>query len=203
MCLRVGLTLLSLPVLTACTAPLDPTSLLLAGNWAALLLQRGSCPRPASLDGHQTPVELYRSMRACLHRSDPDTAALLFALAAAYGRYDSLRVADPRAHRASTRLRLGALEQLSDPQRQALAAGVAAVLADPGRRPDLCAAIERIGPPSYSPDYLLAHGRMALSRAAGPGVRPPRMPASVPVQPFDGSAAWNQVLDTVLRCDKT
>lgn len=154
----------------------------------------------ASLDGSQTPEQLYRGVAACLRRSEPDAAVLLFSLAVAYGRYDTLRVADPSAHQAGSLLRLVALQRLNEPQRQALSRGLAAGLSDTGSRPDLCATIERIGPPTYRPDYMLNHGEAGLRR--GLSGASANLPNASLVPNFDGDAAWNQVLDGLLRCSK-
>lgn len=194
--------LLWLPALAGCVAAIDPVSLRLASRLLAPALQPDRCPRLASLDGSQTPEQLYRGVAACLRGSDPDTAVVLFGLAAAYGRYDSLRVADSTAHQAGMVLRLAALQQLDEPQRQTLATSLAAALSEPDGQPDLCAAIERIGPPTYQPDYMLRHGQVALRRSlSGAGSSPPP-PESGLVEGFDGNAAWNQVLDRLLRCSK-
>lgn len=196
-----ALILLLLPALSGCLSPLGPP-LLLARRLMQSGLPRRDCPRLASLDGSQTPEQLYRGVASCLRGSDPDSAVVLFSLAAAYGRYDALRVADPSAHQAGTLLRLVALRQLDAAQRQLLSRGIATTLSEAGGKPELCATIERIGPPTYRPDYMLRHGLVALKQslpdagAASRGASPGLVPG------FDGDAAWNQVLDRFLRCSK-
>ncbi len=194
--------LLLLPALAGCLSPLG-SPLLMAGALVQRGLRSSGCPRLASLNGSQTPEQLYRGAAACMRRSDTDTAVVLFSLAAAYGRYDALRVSDPSAHQAGMLLRLVALEQLNEPQRRALSSGVAAALSESGRKPELCATIERIGPPTYQPDYMVRHGLASLRRSL-PDARPSAAPA-VParVEGFDSDAAWNQVLDRFLRCSRT
>lgn len=178
---RISLALLGLsPLISSCMTSL-PAPLLLAGQLPATLLDQG-CPRLANLNGSQTPEQLYAGMTACLRRSERARAVLLFSLAAAYGRYDALRLADPAAHRGSTLLRIRALQQLDLSERRLLAEGLATALSEGGHRADLCAAIERIGPPTYRPG---ATGRHALVRG------------------FDADSSWNQVLDRFLRCSKT
>jgi hypothetical protein len=194
--------LLLLPALVSCIGPVVPP-LLLARSLMAMALRSGGCPPLASLDGSQTPLQLYRGVAACMRRSDTDTAVVLFSLAVAYGRYDALRVADPSAHQAGMLLRLVALQRLDEAQRQALSRGMSVAQSEAGRRQNLCAAIERIGAPTYRPDYMSRHGAMALRRSFSEQ-RPPASRASPErVQDFDGEAAWNQVLDRVLRCSST
>lgn len=194
--------LLLLPALAGCIGPFVPP-LLLARSLMAATLRSGGCPRLASLDGSQTPEQLYRGVAACMRRSDTDTAVVLFSLAVAYGRYDALRVADPSAHQAGLLLRLVALQRLEEAQRQALSREMTMAQSEAGRRQNLCAAIERIGAPTYRPDYMSHHGAMALRRSFSEH-RPPAFRASSElVQGFDGEAAWNQVLDRVLRCSST
>ncbi len=193
--------LLLLPGLAGCLSPFG-TPVLVAGNLFRAVHQRSGCPRLSSLNGSQTPEQLYRSAAVCMRRADTDTAVVLFSLAGAYGRYDALRVSDPSAHQAGTLLRLVTLEQLNESQRQALSRGIAAALSEPGRQPELCATIERIGRPTYQPDYMVRHGLGSLRRSL-PGNRSAAVPASPDlVQGFDGDAAWNQVLDRFLRCSK-
>lgn len=193
---------LLLPALTGCVSPLGPPLLLAGSLLLPGRLLRDSCPRLSSLDGSQTPEQLYRGVSACMRSAERDSAVVLFSLAAAYGRYDALRVADPTAHQAGALLRLMALQQLDDSQRQALSTGIAEALSEPGRKPDLCATIERVGPPTYQPDYMLRHGQMALRRSLSGNRTVAPAPPSGLVPGFDGDAAWNQVLDRVLRCSK-
>lgn len=192
--------LLLLPALAGCLAPLHPGSLLLAGQLIGPMLQRQRCPRPAAIHAEQSPEELYAAMTACLRASEPDTALVLFTLAAAYGRYDALRVSDPSAHQAASVLRMLALQNLSASQRLELSSRVAALASDPRRLPDLCARIERIGPPAYPPDYMVKHGlrelRRGLTRQPGDR-RPPAL-----VENFDAATAWNRVLDRDVGCSK-
>lgn len=195
---------LLLPALAGCLAPFS-APLLVAGTLVQAGLRGRGCPSLESLDGSQTPEQLYRGAAHCMRRSDTDTAVVLFSLAAAYGRYDALRVSDPSAHQAGMLLRLVALQQLDEPQRQALSSGVAAALSEPDRKPELCATIERIGPPTYRPDYMVRHGLASLRRSLPDADAGAAAASAVPplVQGFDGDAAWNQVLDRFLRCSKT
>ncbi len=194
--------LLLLPALAGCIGPFVPP-LLLARSLMAVSQRSGGCPRLASLDGSQTPLQLYRGVAACMRRSDTDTAVVLFSLAVAYGRYDALRVADPSAHQAGMLLRLVALQRLDEAQRQALSRGMSVAQSEAGRRQNLCAAIERIGAPTYRPDYMSRHGAMALRRSFSEQRPPASRASSELAQDFDGEAAWNQVLDRVLRCSRT
>jgi len=192
---------LLMTALAGCMSPLVP-SLLLARRMMADA-QASGCPRLASLDGSQTPEQLYRGVAACMRGSDTDTAVVLFSLATAYGRYDALRVADPSAHQAGTLLRLVALQRLDEAERQALSRGMAVAQSEADARQNLCAAIERIGAPTYRPDYMSRHGAMALRRSLNEQRSPASEAPSELVQGFDGEGAWNQVLDRVLRCRRT
>ena len=198
--------LLGLPLLAGCT-PLF-TAFTLAnqpGLLARLPIARRlgiGCPRLVELDGSQPPQELYRGMAACLRRADRKTALTLFTLAAAYGRFDAERVADPSARQAATVLRLVALQRLSASQREALSEDLRATLADPLRLPDLCARVERIGPPRYQPRYLTRHGLVALGRSLGDDARLRRQDPDALVPDFNAASAWNRVLDQFLRCGK-
>jgi hypothetical protein len=194
-------TLLLLPGVAGCLMTPSPPLMGAASLMRLRQLDNG-CPSLASLDGSQTPDRLYRGVAPCLRSADQDTAVVLFGLAAAYGRFDAKRVADPSAHQASTLLRLVALQELDASQRQALSQGMAAALARPAGRPNLCATVERIGPPTYRPDYMLRHGLAQLKRdVTGAGADTPAASGGL-VEGFDANAAWNEVLDDFLRCGK-
>jgi hypothetical protein len=175
--------------------PPDIAGLWLAGSTALELIGHGGCLRGSQLNGDLTPLELYSAMETCLKHSDVRSAVILFSLAGAYGNYDARRVADPSAHQAGALLRTLALQRLSEPQRQALAAAISSTTDDPDRMPQLCATLERIGPPTYQPAYMLRHGLQA--RRGGPA-----SPGRDLVDGFQAAEAWEQVLDSFLRCGK-
>lgn len=189
-----------LPLMGGCLAPPQPGALWQAALRIQALVHPERCPSTASLDGSQPPIQLYRGVVACLRGSDSDTAVLLFTLAGAYVRFDAQRVADPSARQAGTLLRLVALQQLSEPQRLMLSEGVDAALTEPDANADLCAAIARIGPPRYQPDYMLNHGEQGLRRSLPAARSSLRQAPGGLVQGFTAEPAWNQVLDGLLRC---
>ena len=195
-CRMAGLMLLpALGGLGGCGMPPDISGLWLAGSTALELIGHGGCLRGSQLHGDLTPLELYAAMAACMQRSDVGSAVILFSLAGAYGHYDARRVADPSAHQAGVLLRSLALQRLSEPQRQALAAAISTTANDPDQMPQLCATLERIGPPTYQPAYMLRHG---LRSRQGEAASPRRDL----VDGFQGDEAWEQVLDSFLRCGK-
>jgi hypothetical protein len=181
--------------LGGCAVPPDIAHLWLAGTTALELIGHGGCLRGSQLHGNLTPLELYRAMESCMQRSDVNSAVILFSLAGAYGHYDARRVVDPSAQQAGTLLRTLALQRLSEPQRQALVAAIRSTADDPERLPQLCATLERIGPPTYHPAYMLRHG-------LGAGQEGAASPRRDLVEGFQGAEVWEQVLDSFLRCSK-
>ena len=178
----------ALALLGGCGMPIDGGALWLAGSSGLAWLRQGGCLQGSQLHGSLTPRQLYAAMGACVRRSDLTSAVTLFSLASAYGRFDAQRVTDPSARQAGSLLRILALQQLNEAQRQALVRAIQLTASDPDRMPRLCAALERIGPPTYHPDYMLRHGLARGRRAL--------------VSPFDGDATWQRVLDRDFRCNK-
>lgn len=186
---RTSLALLpALALLGGCGVPVDGGALWLSGSSSLAWLSHGGCLQGSQLRGSLTPKQLYGAMGACMRRSDMSSAVTLFSLASAYSRFDAQRVTDPSAREAGSLQRILALQELNEPQRQALAAAIRYTASDQEQMPRLCAALERIGPPTYRPDYMLRHGLRSGRRSL--------------VTPFDGEAAWQQVLDRDFRCSK-
>ena len=86
----------------------------------------------------------------------------LFALAGAYGRFDTLRVADNSAHQAVAVARMQALSTLDKSKQTAFQESLKATLGNPEGLAAACKEIVRIGPPNYYPRYMIQHGMGAF-----------------------------------------
>ncbi len=147
-----------------------------------------------SIDGvgkDHTPPDLYHGVSACIQQEDYRTAVALFALAGLESRFDAERVLDKTAGQAGQVLIMDTFNGLPDDKRAKFQAAVKAVAADPEVLSRTCAAIRKIGYPTYYPAYMVLHGIRAFTAKPDDPTMEPN---------FDGAAAWNSLLGTYLNC---
>lgn len=139
------------------------------------------CVGSEKLRNKYTPADLYKAVSKCIESNRFEEGAFLFAMAGAYGRFDSLRVEDKTAHQALTALRMRALGSNDQTKRAAFEVGVRKAVGTPEGLAAVCKDIVRIGPPDYYPRYMVQHGIGAFRKSAsGDGL----------VAGFDATAAW-------------
>ena len=147
-----------------------------------------------SIDGvgkDHTPPDLYQGVSACIQQEDYRTAVALFALAGMESRFDAQRVLDKTAGQAGQVLIMDTFNGLAGDRRAKFQAAVKAVAADPEVLSRTCAAIRKVGYPTYYPAYMVLHGIRAFTAN----------PDDPTLQPnFDGAAVWNSLLGTYLNC---
>jgi hypothetical protein len=138
-----------------------------------------------------TPADLYKAVAVCAKQNKNKDAAILFALAGVYGRFDTLRVSDKSAHQAVTVLKMQMFSSLTPEQQNAFREEATKTLSNPNEIASKCKAIKHVGPPSYSPIYMIQHGMAAFTGGkSGNGL----------VKDFDPQVAWQQSLDGYLHC---
>ncbi len=150
------------------------------------------CPSLASIKNSDNPVELYAGMRACINAEQYETAIVLFGLAGVYGRFDMERVQDTSAHQAVVILRRGALDTSDLARKNEFQRRAGEVYDNESARNQLCAQIENVGPPTYIPRYMLAHGLAAK-------INPAKTERSQNPQ-FDPVRSWLRVKSSYLKC---
>jgi hypothetical protein len=138
-----------------------------------------------------TPPDLYQGVSACIQQEDYRSAVALFALAGMESRFDAQRVLDKTAGQAGQALIMDTLNGLPADRRAKFQAAVKTVAADPEVLSRTCAAIRKIGYPSYYPAYMVLHGIRAFTAKPDDPTMEPN---------FDGAAAWNSLLSTYLNC---
>jgi hypothetical protein len=150
------------------------------------------CVNLDTITNQHTPADLYPGIAACIRSGDPARSVRLFALAAAYGRFDMQRVADKTAHQAMQVLQMSHIGKVPEADRETLNEAMRA-LQDPGSEDfhALCAQVRRIGAPAYHPRYMIQHGIRAFDEHA---------PADGLVKDFQADAVWKKVVDEYLRC---
>jgi Domain of unknown function (DUF4124) len=147
-----------------------------------------------SIDGvgkDYTPPDLYHGVSACIQQEDYRTAVALFALAGLESRFDAERVLDKTAGQAGQVLIMDTFNGLPSDRRTKFQAAVKAVAADPEVLSRTCAAIRKIGYPTYYPAYMVLHGIRAFTAKPDDPTMEPN---------FDGATAWNSLLETYLNC---
>lgn len=137
-----------------------------------------------------TPADLYQGVAACVSADDLESGAVLYALAGAYGRFDTLRVTDRSAHQAIPVLQMQALGTLPKERADRFRKTIMTMTEDPARLQALCIEIRRIGSPDYVPRYMVQHGMGAFSANGGSGLD----------EAFDATAGWEQALSSYLHC---
>jgi hypothetical protein len=130
------------------------------------------CVGKEKLTNKLTPVDLYRGISTCIEQENFEPGVFMYAMAGAYGRFDTLRVADESAHQAAKIL----------PQ----------ILGNDAKRASYCSEVERIGPPAYFPSYMVQHGLGALTGA--------KNGEAALVPSFNREVAWKQAVMGYLQC---
>ena len=149
------------------------------------------CIGPENLSNKFTPSDLYKAVSVCAKQGKNKEGALIFALAGAYGRFDTLRVSDKSAHQAVTVLKMQAFGGMAPDQQNAFKESVSKTVGNPDGLATACKEIKRIGPPNYYPRYMIQHGMGAFTKTGtDDGL----------VKEFNAPAAWKQSLDTYLHC---
>ena len=149
------------------------------------------CVGAESLENKFTPADLYSAVPICAKQGKYNEGFFLFALAGTYGRFDTLRVSDKSAHQAVSILLMQAFGDMTPDERDGFQKVLNKTIENPDSLASTCQLIERIGPPTYYPRYMIQHGMAAFtSNGTDDGL----------VKNFDASAAWKLSLDSYLHC---
>lgn len=136
------------------------------------------------------PVDLFKATKACIDAKRWDDAARLNLLAMTFGRFDMARVADKTAHQAITVAQMTYFGDVGDADRKVFGEHAKPLMDDPALHAEFCAALARIGPPTYYPRYMVQHGMGAVFAHGGDGL----------VSPFDAMATWHDLLINARKC---
>lgn len=132
-----------------------------------------------------TPVDFMDLSGRGAKTGEFDEAAKAFAVAIAYAQYDSQRVTDQTALQGIQVLIAEKMDGITEEQAFGVQAAGQQFTSDGGAA--LTAILERLGRPSYHPDYLIQHGLGALTgESSGQDEL---------VQDFDGESAWQAILE--------
>lgn len=149
------------------------------------------CVGVEKLSSNFSPADLYHAVLVCSNKGQYKEAAILFALAGLYGRFDVLRVADKTAHQAIPALKMEMAAKMSVEQKNTLASNLTQTLGNAAGLANVCKEFVRLGPPTYHPRYMIQHGMDAFIKdKIGQGL----------VKEFNATAAWKKALDEYLHC---
>ncbi|MDY0748435.1 hypothetical protein SNE35_28305 [Paucibacter sp. R3-3] len=152
------------------------------------------CLRGDQIDSSLTPPDLHTGFLKCLDERRADDAVQMFVVAGAYSRYDAQRVDDPSVRAGPQVLIINTSSRFTPQQREFFVGEVQGRLDKPETTQAICVILGRIGPPTYSPRYLVLHGLKALTAAN------PMDNALVPG--FDAESTWRSLLHSYTHCDK-
>ena len=165
------------------------TNVTIAGQLAAK--NPVGCVPLSTLDNSRTPPDIYLGVRACILKDDYRAAAALFALAGIESRFDAERVADKSAGQAGQVLIMATFSALPEDKRQEFQKAATGLNADPKGMAPICRAIEKIGFPTYNPEYMVLHGIHAFTAKPGDATL---------VANFNAPTTWNFLLTNYLSC---
>jgi hypothetical protein len=165
------------------------TNVTIAGQLAAK--NPVECVPLSTLDGNRTPPDIYLGVSACILKDDYRAAAALFALAGVESHFDAERVSDKSAGQAGQVLIMTTFNALPDGRRKEFQKTVTGLYADPKGMAPICRAIEKIGYPTYYPEYMVLHGIQAFTAKPGDATL---------VANFDAPTTWNFLLTNYLNC---
>jgi hypothetical protein len=147
------------------------------------------CIAMAEMKTEYTPPDLMRALHICAKAKRYDDAYMLFTVAGVYSRFDALRVPDDSAHDAFQVLMAN---DPIDEDDQPIFQKLLEAYTTPGSPEFLrkCAAIKKLGPPTYEPVYMIRHG-MGAFLGAGEGTP----------KDFDRHVAWKTAVGGYLHCN--
>lgn len=147
------------------------------------------CVDLSALSTGNTPADIYPAVQKCIDVQDYKRAARLFAVAGAYGRFDTLRVLDVSAHEVIPALQSVIFGQLEEKTVADFRETVKSLSAGSEGHVELCAQIRKLGLPTYTPTYMTLHGMSEITGRGG-GLK----------SNFNATEAWESALKTYLQC---
>ena len=106
-------------------------------------------------------------------------------------RFDATRVTDKTAGQAGQVMIMNTFNPLPPEQRQKFADTFNTLIAEPKTLTQVCAGAQKLGPPTYYPEYMILHGIKAFTGD-------PRVSALD--TGINGQAVWNRIQHTYLNC---
>jgi len=168
------------------------TRLTLPGSLAAT--HNLGCVTLEAIDKSVQPPDLYKAIPQCITAGRYPAAVELFMLAGLEVRFDSTRVTDKTAGQAGQVMIMNTFNPLPQEQRQKFADTLNVLIKEPKALALVCEGAQKLGPPTYYPEYMILHGIKAFTGD-------PRVSAIDTA--MNGQAVWAQIQHTYLNCPTT
>lgn len=149
------------------------------------------CVALEAIDKSVQPPDLYKAIPHCITAGRYPEAVELFMLAGLEVRFDSTRVNDKTAGQAGQVMIMNTFNPLPQEQRQKFAETLNTLIAEPKTLTQVCEGAQKLGPPTYYPEYMILHGIKALTGD-------PRVSAVDTA--MNGQAVWTRIQHTYLNC---
>lgn len=148
------------------------------------------CVAAEEVSALSTAADVAAGALRCLKKKRYDDAAELIFVASAYANFDTRRVVDRSAHVAQQTLFSETFSGQSQDKMAGMFQAIEALSPENPRHVEICQHLEAIGPPTYFPKYMIAHGMAVFTDPAAPKL----------VEPFDASSAWSASLTEFANC---
>jgi hypothetical protein len=177
------------PVAPVITRQNNVTQLTIPGSLAAT--HNLGCVAFEAIDKSIQPPDLYKAIPQCITAGRYPDAVELFMLAGLEVRFDSTRVTDKTAGQAGQVMIMNTFNPLPQEQREKFTETLNALIAEPKTLTQVCEGAQKLGPPTYYPEYMILHGIKAFTGD-------PRVNAIDTA--MNGQAVWTQIQHTYLNC---
>ena len=151
------------------------------------------CVSLSEVSSNHNPADILNGMAKCIKIEEYNKAARLFAIAGAYGTYDTYRVKDKTAHQALLMLQQNVFSSFDENQTDLLFQSLKKELESNSENlTKICSKIKEIGKPVYHPTYMIQHGIRAFTDNKGNGI----------VEDFDSIESWILTMSSYLKCEE-
>jgi len=175
-----NLTLIGLGLLAGCANNAQVTNYESKGNLAAT--NPLPCVNATSINSESTAADIAAGAKECVKQSKYGEAAELIMVASAYAHFDTQRVSDKSAHGALNALFAKEFGSLKETDRNKLFSSIDALDNNQPRKKEVCSHLVSAQPPSYFPNYMIAHGMGAFTGSSKEPL----------IKHFNASEAWSK-----------
>lgn len=174
------LTLVCFTFLVGCANKSQTTNYERKGNFAAT--NPLVCVNSTSVGSESTAADIAAGAKNCTESSKYNEAAELIMIASAYAYFDTQRVTDKTAHGALNALFAKEFGSLPEAKRNELFSSINALDNNQPRKSEICTYLISAPPPSYFPEYMIAHGVGAFTGSTKEPL----------IKDFSPSEAWSK-----------
>ena len=144
------------------------------------------CAKIKKLTTKITPADMFKGVTQCINSGKYKKAAQLHFLARHYGAFDGQRVSDRTARGAVTVLQMNTYKMVPKDKISLLQEQLKKLSSPEAKeKKSFCAAIHKLGHPSYHPDYMVLHGLAAFSEAKTAALK----------SDFNAEQSWAAILE--------